>query len=34
MPAGWRSLLAEVIIPLRHYESGAQLLTVLRITLC
>jgi phenol hydroxylase P1 protein len=29
LPDDWRSLLAEVVLPLRHYESGAQLLTVL-----
>ncbi|WP_375504548.1 phenol 2-monooxygenase [uncultured Jatrophihabitans sp.] len=28
MPAGWRAVLASVVIPLRHYESGAQLITV------
>jgi phenol/toluene 2-monooxygenase (NADH) P1/A1 len=28
LPAGWRSVLASVVIPLRHYESGAQLVTV------
>jgi phenol hydroxylase P1 protein len=25
-PANWRQLISEVIIPLRHYESGAQML--------
>lgn len=25
-PANWQQLIAEVIIPLRHYESGAQML--------
>jgi phenol/toluene 2-monooxygenase (NADH) P1/A1 len=29
LPETWRRLLTEVILPLRHYESGAQLLTVL-----
>jgi phenol hydroxylase P1 protein len=28
LPVGWRSLLAKVIVPLRHYESGAQLISV------
>jgi phenol hydroxylase P1 protein len=28
MPEAWRSVLASVVIPLRHYESGAQLVTV------
>jgi phenol/toluene 2-monooxygenase (NADH) P1/A1 len=28
MPAAWRSVLASVVVPLRHYESGAQLITV------
>lgn len=28
LPAGWRALLATVVLPLRHYESGAQLVTV------
>lgn len=28
MPEPWRDLLATVVIPLRHYESGAQLVTV------
>ncbi|MFC4942880.1 phenol 2-monooxygenase [Pseudonocardia sp. GCM10023141] len=28
MPAGWRAVLASVVVPLRHYESGAQLITV------
>jgi phenol hydroxylase P1 protein len=28
MPEGWRSLLADVVVPLRHYESGAQLVSV------
>jgi phenol/toluene 2-monooxygenase (NADH) P1/A1 len=28
LPAGWRRLLAEVVVPLRHYESGAQLISV------
>ena len=29
LPETWRRLLTEVVLPLRHYESGAQLLTVL-----
>lgn len=28
LPDPWRSLLATVVVPLRHYESGAQLLSV------
>jgi phenol hydroxylase P1 protein len=28
LPAGWRSLLTTVVVPLRHYESGAQLVSV------
>jgi phenol hydroxylase P1 protein len=28
LPAGWRALLATVVVPLRHYESGAQLISV------
>lgn len=28
MPEGWRSVLASVVVPLRHFESGAQLVTV------
>lgn len=28
LPAGWRAVLASVVIPLRHFESGAQLVTV------
>jgi phenol/toluene 2-monooxygenase (NADH) P1/A1 len=28
LPAGWRQVLAKVVIPLRHYESGAQLISV------
>lgn len=28
LPDAWRSLLAAVVVPLRHYESGAQLLSV------
>ncbi|QGN49217.1 hypothetical protein ACN26Y_25045 [Micromonospora sp. WMMD558] len=28
MPAPWRAVLATVVVPLRHYESGAQLVTV------
>lgn len=28
LPAGWHAVLAEVILPLRHYESGAQLISV------
>jgi len=28
MPAAWRAVLASVVVPLRHYESGAQLITV------
>lgn len=28
LPAGWHEVLATVVIPLRHYESGAQLATV------
>lgn len=28
LPAGWHALLAAVVVPLRHYESGAQLISV------
>jgi phenol hydroxylase P1 protein len=28
MPTAWRSLLTSVVLPLRHFESGAQLVTV------
>lgn len=28
LPAPWRAVLASVVVPLRHYESGAQLVTV------
>jgi phenol hydroxylase P1 protein len=28
MPEAWRAILASVVVPLRHYESGAQLITV------
>lgn len=28
MPAQWRDLVASVVVPLRHFESGAQLITV------
>lgn len=28
LPAEWRAVLAAVVIPLRHYESGAQLISV------
>lgn len=28
LPDGWRAVLAEVVLPLRHYESGAQLISV------
>lgn len=28
LPDAWRSVLAQVILPLRHYESGAQLVSV------
>jgi phenol hydroxylase P1 protein len=28
LPEAWRSVLASVVIPLRHYESGAQLVSV------
>jgi phenol/toluene 2-monooxygenase (NADH) P1/A1 len=28
LPDAWRAVLAEVVIPLRHYESGAQLVSV------
>lgn len=28
LPAQWRAVLASVVVPLRHYESGAQLVTV------
>ena len=27
LPAGWKDLLAQLVIPLRHYESGAQLIS-------
>jgi len=27
LPEGWRAALAELVIPLRHYESGGQLLS-------
>lgn len=27
LPAEWRAVLAELVIPLRHYESGAQLIS-------
>jgi phenol hydroxylase P1 protein len=27
LPDGWRALLAEIVVPLRHYESGAQLIS-------
>ena len=28
MPAGWQTVLGTVVLPLRHYESGAQLVSV------
>lgn len=28
MPAGWQAVVAEVLLPLRHYEAGAQLISV------
>lgn len=28
MPSEWESVLADVVIPLRHYESGAQLISI------
>lgn len=28
MPDAWRAILASVVVPLRHYESGAQLVSV------
>jgi phenol/toluene 2-monooxygenase (NADH) P1/A1 len=28
LPEAWRAALAEVVLPLRHYESGAQLISV------
>ena len=28
MPEAWRAILASVVVPLRHYESGAQLISV------
>ncbi len=28
LPENWRRLLIEVVIPLRHFESGAQLITI------
>lgn len=28
LPSGWHDVLAEVVLPLRHYESGAQLISV------
>jgi phenol hydroxylase P1 protein len=28
LPDAWRAVLAEVVLPLRHYESGAQLISV------
>lgn len=27
LPQGWRTLMAELVLPLRHYESGAQLVS-------
>ncbi|HEX5969800.1 MAG TPA: hypothetical protein VFY88_15080 [Intrasporangium sp.] len=27
LPEGWKDLLAQLVIPLRHYESGAQLIS-------
>lgn len=29
MPQTWKALVGELVLPLRHYESGAQLITVL-----
>ena len=28
LPAGWQAVLSSVVVPLRHYESGAQLVSV------
>lgn len=28
LPNSWRSMMAEVVLPLRHYESGAQMVSV------
>jgi phenol hydroxylase P1 protein len=28
MPPGWQSVVGSVVVPLRHFESGAQLITV------
>lgn len=28
LPVGWQSVLSSVVVPLRHFESGAQLITV------
>lgn len=28
LPAGWQALLSSIVVPLRHYESGAQLVSV------
>lgn len=28
LPSGWKALIAETVVPLRHYESGAQLISV------
>jgi phenol/toluene 2-monooxygenase (NADH) P1/A1 len=28
LPAGWHAVMTEVVLPLRHYESGAQLISV------
>ncbi|MGB3301235.1 phenol 2-monooxygenase [Gordonia sp. (in: high G+C Gram-positive bacteria)] len=28
LPEGWEAVLAEVVVPLRHYEAGAQLVSV------
>lgn len=28
MPDGWQTVLGTVVLPLRHYESGAQLVSV------
>jgi phenol/toluene 2-monooxygenase (NADH) P1/A1 len=28
LPEGWRAVLSSVVVPLRHYESGAQLISV------
>jgi phenol hydroxylase P1 protein len=28
MPEAWRAIVASVVVPLRHYESGAQLISV------